>query len=173
MAETRTTEATHERSARVAVLAPTGDDGRIASRILAQWGVAADAYTDLTAFTNAIDDGVAVAILAEEGFATTSIDALLERLDEQPSWSDLPVIILTSEGDLSRETAERIEALAARCNLTLLERPVRVATLVTIVRAALRARVRQYDVRGHLADPRHRPRRCRGRPTERSRTSSP
>ena len=34
--------------------------------------------------------------------------------------------------------------------MTLLERPVRVATLVTVVRSALRARERQYDVYEHM-----------------------
>jgi len=40
----------------------------------------------------------------------------------------------------------------ARANVTLLERPVRVATLVTTVRSALRARQRQLDVRDHLVE---------------------
>jgi signal transduction histidine kinase len=145
-------EATTGRSARVAILAPTGEDGPIAKRILSRWHIDVETYADLATFTEAIDDGVGVAILAEEGFAAPSIDGLLERLEKQPSWSDLPVIVLTAEGALAHGIAQRIEAIAARSNLTLLERPVRVATLVTLVRSALRARERQYDVRGHLQD---------------------
>ena len=37
-------------------------------------------------------------------------------------------------------------------NVTLLERPVRMATLVSAVRTALRARDRQYQIREHLAE---------------------
>ena len=37
-------------------------------------------------------------------------------------------------------------------NVTLLERPVRLATLMTAVRTALRARERQYQIREHLAE---------------------
>ncbi|HEX5070453.1 MAG TPA: ATP-binding protein [Vicinamibacterales bacterium] len=37
-------------------------------------------------------------------------------------------------------------------NVTLLERPVRVGTLLTAVQTALRARERQYQIRGYLAD---------------------
>src|SRR5690606_24699142 len=37
-------------------------------------------------------------------------------------------------------------------NVTLLERPVRIATLASAVRTALRARNRQYQIRTHLAE---------------------
>ena len=37
-------------------------------------------------------------------------------------------------------------------NVTLLERPTRVAALVSAVRTALRARQRQYQIREHLAE---------------------
>jgi signal transduction histidine kinase/ActR/RegA family two-component response regulator len=42
--------------------------------------------------------------------------------------------------------------VSALGNVTLLERPVRVATLVSTVRTALRARERQYQIRRHLAE---------------------
>jgi signal transduction histidine kinase/CheY-like chemotaxis protein len=37
-------------------------------------------------------------------------------------------------------------------NVTLLERPLRVATLLSAIRTALRARDRQYEIRGHLGE---------------------
>jgi signal transduction histidine kinase len=43
-----------------------------------------------------------------------------------------------------------VEALASLGNVTLLERPVRVAALVSAVRVALRGRERQYQIRAHL-----------------------
>jgi signal transduction histidine kinase len=43
-----------------------------------------------------------------------------------------------------------LDTMAARANVTLLERPVRVATLVTALRSALRARRRQLDVRDYI-----------------------
>jgi signal transduction histidine kinase/DNA-binding response OmpR family regulator len=42
------------------------------------------------------------------------------------------------------------EALVNLGNVTLLERPVRIAALVSVVRAALRSRERQYQIRAHL-----------------------
>ena len=44
------------------------------------------------------------------------------------------------------------EVLRTFGNVTLLERPVRAATLLSAVRTAIRSRERQYQIRGHLAD---------------------
>src|SRR5678809_1338427 len=59
---------------------------------------------------------------------------------------------LTGEGELSRAIPRALDQLASHANVTLLERPVRVATIVTVLRSALRARRRQYDVRDHLVE---------------------
>jgi signal transduction histidine kinase len=60
--------------------------------------------------------------------------------------------VLTGEGELSRTIPRALEELASHANVTLLERPIRVATIVTVMRSALRARRRQYDVRNHLVE---------------------
>ena len=60
-------------------------------------------------------------------------------------------MVLTGEGELSRSLSPALDAVTAHANVTLLERPVRVATLVTALRSALRARRRQFDLRDHLA----------------------
>lgn len=139
-------------SGEVAVLAPTGRDGSLSERVLGRWGLETVAYRDIDTLCAAVRRGVGVVVLSEEALAPQSRERLLAELDGQPSWSDVPVIILTAEGELSRIIAEGIEAIAARGNVTLLERPVRVATLVTALRSALRARERQYEVRDSLRD---------------------
>ncbi|HJR65865.1 MAG TPA: ATP-binding protein [Gemmatimonadaceae bacterium] len=139
-------------SGEVAVLAPTGRDGSLSERVLGRWGLDAVAYRDIDGLCTAVRRGVGVVVLSEEALAPQSRERLLAELDGQPSWSDVPVIILTAEGELSRIIAEGIEAIAARGNVTLLERPVRVATLVTALRSALRARERQYEVRDSLRE---------------------
>jgi signal transduction histidine kinase len=80
---------------------------------------------------------------------------LARTLERQPSWSDLPVILLArSDGDVREHrwsSAQTPTAVAERLtdgrSLTVLDRPVRVAALVSAVRAALRARARQAEVR--------------------------
>jgi hypothetical protein len=52
---------------------------------------------------------------------------------------------------LGPDSAALAEAMALGANLTVLERPMRVAALVTAVRSALRGRGRQYELRDLLA----------------------
>ena len=70
-------------------------------------------------------------------------------LSRQPPWSDLPILILTRPGADSPESAEAWRTLG---NVTLLERPTRVTTLLSAAQTAIRARARQYQIRGHLAE---------------------
>jgi signal transduction histidine kinase len=90
--------------------------------------------------------------VAEEAFDRAGREALLNELAQQPTWSDLPVIVLTGEGELSSAIPGALRDIAASANVTLIERPVRIATLVTAVRSALRARLRQLDLRDYLIE---------------------
>ena len=123
--------------------------------MLEKWGIRALECPDTDAVCEAITTGVAVLLLAEEALTPEARTSLVAALESQPSWSDVPIIILTAEGELSRAIADGIEAVANRGNVVLLERPIRVATLITAVRSALRARYRQYEIRDHLAEREH------------------
>jgi signal transduction histidine kinase len=65
----------------------------------------------------------------------------------QPAWSDLPFVILTSHQEQVAVAAWRRRLVAELNNVSLLERPVQTITLTSTVRAAVRARNRQYEVR--------------------------
>jgi PAS domain S-box-containing protein len=93
---------------------------------------------------------IGVLLLAEEALAPADRDRLFESLDRQPSWSDVPIVILTGEDELSGALPRTLRGAAQKGNVTLLERPVRVTTLMTVIRSGLRARQRQLDVRAHL-----------------------
>jgi signal transduction histidine kinase len=136
----------------VAVHAPTGRDGALAVEVLEKWDIHALECPDIESACDAVKTGVAVLLIAEEALTARARECLFEALATQPSWSDVPIIAMTAEGELSREIAAGIEAIASRGNVILLERPVRVSTLVTAVRSALRARFRQYELRDHLAE---------------------
>ena len=136
----------------VAVLAPSGRDGRLTEQVLGRWGLHAVICPDMAALCDRVRAGVGVLVIAEEALRSDARSLLLAELGTQPSWSDVPVVILTAEGELSRPLAEGVEAVTRQVNATLLERPIRTATLITTVRAALRARARQYDVRDYLQE---------------------
>jgi len=132
---------------RVLILAPTGRDAVLASQILGDMGMLCRACADEADLCREIGEGAAVAILAEEALHPWTVNSLLNALGRQGPWSDLPLIVFT-RGERSSETI--LEALGPLGNATILERPVRVSTLVSAVKAGMRARRRQYEVRDLL-----------------------
>src|SRR6185437_5461065 len=64
-----------------------------------------------------------------------------------PPWSDIPIVVLTSGGLASGASAKKVRELEVLGNITFLERPARPDTVRSAMRAALRARIRQYDLR--------------------------
>jgi signal transduction histidine kinase len=136
----------------VRVIAPTGRDSELITAVLKKHGVSAQAGTVAALLAGSADDALLGPILiAEEALNPSVIEALASFLRVQPSWSDLPILILTGSG---RETLRTSQLQAERLPLgspVLLERPIRTATLVSSVQAALRARARQYEIRTAVA----------------------
>ena len=83
-------------------------------------------------------------MLGQEALEPDEGSGLTECLARQPVWSDLPVIILVRDDDSVQEI---VNGLGPVANVTLLERPVHLATLLSAVQTDLRARRRQYEVR--------------------------
>jgi two-component system cell cycle sensor histidine kinase/response regulator CckA len=136
---------------RILLLAPTGRDAELLGSILAQNGFDAGICRDMTALSASLMDGGAVAVVAEEALDSINSNQLDAALAAQPSWSDLPIIVLLSSGATLASSRALLSRFARHGNVTLLERPVRTVALISTVQAALRARHRQYEVRDHLS----------------------
>jgi signal transduction histidine kinase len=136
----------------IALLTPTGRDAAVSTRVLQNADLATTACADMPELCAVVRRGIGAVLVAEEALRTRDSAMLLAVLEEQPPWSDVPIVVLTGEGELSRSIPRALDQLASHANVTLLERPVRVATIVTVLRSALRARRRQYDVRDHLVE---------------------
>jgi signal transduction histidine kinase/ActR/RegA family two-component response regulator len=134
---------------RVLILAPTGRDAQMTVDLLARAGIDGVPCASLAELSNEIETGAAAVLVAEEAISEYQYLSLAPALARQPPWSDLPIVVLTSQGADSESVAHAVRTLG---NVTLLERPARVAALVSAVRTALRARERQYQIRAHLRD---------------------
>jgi signal transduction histidine kinase len=134
---------------RVLFMAPTTRDGATTTDLLRAAGIDVTACQTLEDVISLAREGAGVILVPEETVSSGRAAGLAALLAEQPPWSDLPVLVLTRPGADSAELSDAIHALG---NVTLLERPVRVATLLSAVSTALRARARQYQIRGHLAE---------------------
>ncbi|MDP2270299.1 MAG: ATP-binding protein [Archangium sp.] len=133
---------------RVLVLAPTGRDGELSVRLLGEAGITAHRCASMQAMIAEMARGAAAALVTEEALTPESVPALLHGLHRQPPWSDFPVLVFTSG---SAREDHRLEAwLREIGNVTLIDRPVRIATLISQMRAAQRARARQYEARDVL-----------------------
>src|SRR5690348_9383267 len=135
---------------RVALLTPTGADASVIQRVLAGAGFEAHACADIVAAARAISDEVVALVVAEEALTAGARARIFEALQQQPPWSDVPVIVLAGQRGPGESLGAELEELTTRANVTVLERPVRIATLVTTLRSAERARRRQFELRRYL-----------------------
>ncbi|MFW6038993.1 MAG: response regulator [bacterium] len=88
------------------------------------------------------------AVVMAEALDRDRAAELQDVLASQPKWSDPPLIMVTAHGVPPTHLRDIID----RRNTTLLHRPLKVATFVTTVGAALENRRRQYDVRDLLKE---------------------
>jgi PAS domain S-box-containing protein len=138
--------------ASVGVLTPVGGDAPLAVKVLGRHGIPAHPCADMDDLVRGVSEGVGALLIAEEALLTGDRAQLLAALEAQPVWSDVPVVLLVSPGELSGSANPAVRDVVRRGNVTLLERPVRVATLTTALDAALRARARQYETRDAIAE---------------------
>jgi PAS domain S-box-containing protein len=137
-------------SERALVHAPRGRDAAIAADILEQAGISATVCPSLPLLIDELNAGAAFVVVTEEALAAVELTPIATWLAEQEEWSDLPFVLLTNRGGgLERNpTARRF--LDVLGNVTFLERPFHQTTLISLARAALRGRRRQYDARARL-----------------------
>ena len=137
----------------VRILAPTGRDANlIHSVLLANDVLAQTATSSLLSATDLHADPIGPLLIAEEALQPAFIEQLGTLIRNQPSWSDLPILILTGSGRETTRTQALQQEWLPLGSPILLERPIRTTTLISSVRAALRARSRQYQIRDALAE---------------------
>ena len=100
---------------------------------------------DLPSLLLRLDESSAV-MVTEEVLVGDALDGILRWVEQQPAWSDLAFIVLSTKQGQVRSPAHR------RCwerlgNAVLLERPLNAESLASSARTALRARRRQIAMR--------------------------
>ena len=96
--------------------------------------------------------GVGAIVLAEETLTGTVVRELSALIEEQPIWSDVPLVVLTTPKRDAGAPWRLIAAAPSIRNATFLERPMRIATLVQAVKVALRGRAQQYRLRDQMLE---------------------
>jgi len=136
-------------SFRVLVLAPTQKDAEITGGILENEKLSYYICSSIRMFCAALNEGAGAGVLTEESLSADAGNLLGKAMKQQPPWSDFPLLVLTPAGELSADAKENLKAVG---HMTLIQRPVQVAELLSSIRSALRDRRRQYDVHHYLEE---------------------
>ncbi|WP_288096035.1 MULTISPECIES: response regulator [Pseudomonas] len=140
-------EATSERAI---ILAPLGRDGQIALMLLREAGFDGVVSAGLIELCRELEQGAGLLLISAEALLGIDLDPLLGLIEQQPAWSDLPIVLLTHHGGPEQNPASRFGPQLG--NVTFLERPFHPETLISLVTTALRGRRRQYEARDRLID---------------------
>jgi PAS domain S-box-containing protein len=139
-------------SLRGLVLAPNGRDAPLSVMLLKEAGFKADICAHLGRLNEELHKGAGFAIIADEALLSGDQRGLVAFLEAQPSWSDLPIILLTHRGGGPERNPAAQHLAATLGNVSFLERPFHPTTLTSMVRAAARGRRRQYEARSRLEE---------------------
>jgi signal transduction histidine kinase/CheY-like chemotaxis protein len=133
-------------SQRILVIAPVGRDGELICAQLASHGMRGVRCEDMWDLTRELQDEAGAIFATEEALTPDAVFELNRAMAEQPAWSEIPIVIFT--GTMTIGAKPRVLELVTRTtNVTLVDRPVRIQSLVSAAQSALRARARQYEIR--------------------------
>jgi PAS domain S-box-containing protein len=135
----------HDR--KVFVLPPTRRDGDVTCTLLKDAGLDCDVVVNAQSLAAHMNSSVGAVVLTDTAVGDPGLSSVLDAIERQPQWSDVPVILLTRPDRQSPIDKRRFQKLT---NLTLLDRPTSGRALVSAVATAIRARERQYQIRDQL-----------------------
>ncbi|MNV16301.1 Blue-light-activated protein [compost metagenome] len=137
-------------SERAIILAPRGRDGQIALMMLNEAGFHGVISPDLPGLCAELEQGAGLLLISCEALLGADLEPLIRLIEQQPAWSDLPIVLMTHHGGPQQNPASRFGPQLG--NVTFLERPFHPVTLISLVTTALRGRRRQYEARDRLID---------------------
>jgi signal transduction histidine kinase len=135
---------------RTIILAPTGKDQQLIANLLGRCSMPSHTAAGIDELCVEIGLGAGAAIVSEEALTTSAIAQLHRVIEEQPAWSDFPLILLTVGGRVTVQSERLREVRRPLGNIFLLERPLRPETLLSTLEIALRGRRRQYQIRDQM-----------------------
>jgi signal transduction histidine kinase len=137
-------------SERAIILAPRGRDADIAASMLREAGIESGIARSLQDFVEILMHGAGFGLITDEALRGADLRSLDMFIRAQGEWSDFPFILLTERGGSIERNPAAGRYLELLGNVTFLERPFHPTTLVSIAKAALRGRRRQYEARARL-----------------------
>jgi signal transduction histidine kinase len=132
----------------VFLVTPNATDASAGVTFLREANIEAKSCSGLVELCSVPTASIGCAVVVEEALVHPEIDDFLRVLAAQPAWSDLPLILIASQGAALGALIERVFPESG--NVAVLERPLNPVSLISAVHVGLRARHRQFQVRDLL-----------------------
>ena len=138
---------------KVLIAAPFGRDAESLRSVLAAQGYDAHVFGTFADIARALDSDTGAILLSDEIFRSDVVP-LRQALDLQPTWSDVPFVILTTRrtGPGANDEATRIKLSEMVGNAIVLEKPIGSASLTSAIASAIRSRQKQFEMRDRLGE---------------------
>jgi signal transduction histidine kinase/FixJ family two-component response regulator len=132
---------------RVLLLVTTLKDEEISQRLLREVGLVGHPCKTLQVLEDEVRRGAAL-LTTEEAVRMVGISNLAEILHPEHGELDLPIVILTQGGSASSFASTLLSRLQ---NVTILERPASVSSIISAVQSAVRINFRQRELASQMA----------------------
>jgi signal transduction histidine kinase/ActR/RegA family two-component response regulator len=132
---------------RVLLLVPTKKDGEVTTRLLESGGLKSLVCESIAALIDAVAEGAGAILTTEEVIEASKVAPLVGALEDQEEWSDIPLVALMRGGV---DSPRAVEVFRRLTNVTILERPAPVRSVLSAVQTAVRGRKRQYQIRAQI-----------------------
>lgn len=139
-------------SSRVLIQLEAKKDAADARKVVEITGYPFHHCADAAELCREISNGVGAILIGREVLTAKNLPLFLDALSQQKTWSHIPVIVVLKDGEQLSSIDPVFERLEPYANVTLLESPVHLSTLVSTVRAAIAHRRRQFQQRDLLAE---------------------
>ncbi|MHA6492705.1 hybrid sensor histidine kinase/response regulator [Pseudomonas borbori] len=138
---------------RVLISAPFGRDAESIAALLAGDGYEVVICENLQDIAQQLDETVGAVLVTEEALGG-DMAPLQWALEAQPSWSDVPFILLSARqvGRIQPHEAARLRLPDVATNVIVIERPLGSVSLLSAVASAMRARQKQFLIRDQLTE---------------------
>src|ERR1051325_5664804 len=124
-----------EREHRVLIFAPIGRDAQLTREVLDRASIECGVCPSIAALIDTLtEDGAGALLMTEEALDDEAFPLLVTSLGEQPPWSDIPVLLFAG-GPGVEMTVRAVRSIDTLRHVTLLERPIRMAAVLTAIRA--------------------------------------
>ena len=115
------------------LLAPMGRDAIVLQQLLQDANISCSRCESIGELTARLSDKTTFVIITEEVLISAHLQVIAGWIGAQPSWSDLPILILTKTGDGTERNPVASRLVSIFGNVSFLERPCHPTTLSALV----------------------------------------